>query len=66
MLFFISSTFISKHKNYANAEQHPEAEFAVFEKDSSRSSSPLSSKNDKVYSEMLNKTNMSVFMRLYD
>ena len=51
--FFISNIFIGNArlkfaKNQANAKQHPEAEPLLFE-NYSRSSSTLSSKNNKTY-----------------
>ena len=53
-------------KNQANSKQHHEAEPLLFE-NYSLPSSMLSSKNNKTYSKKISKrTNVFVFMRLYD
>ena len=48
-------------KNQARAKQHPEAELLLL-RNYSRSSSTLSSKNNKKYSETYEKRSTSVFM----
>ena len=58
--FFISNTVISNArlksaKTQANAKQHPEAELLLFE-NYSHSSSTLSSKNNRTYSEIKQKS----------
>ena len=61
MLFFISNTFISNARlklaeNQANATQHPETEFLLFE-NYSHSSSTLSFKNNRTILKNIQKNN---------
>ena len=69
-LLFISNTLISNArlklaKSQANAKQHPESELLLFE-NYLLSSSMLSSRNNRGYSQNLRKTRASVLMTLYD
>ena len=69
-IFFISNIFISNAKlklakNQANAKQYPEAELLLLE-NYSHSSSMLSSKNSRIYSQKLAKEQVGLYSWDYE